>query len=93
MSRADLAQQDALDFACILRQPDGARVLAGLIDFCGVFESNEHGDLFREGMRNVGLMLYGRIRESPGGERAYIEARDECIRIFNKKEEGGNNDE
>jgi hypothetical protein len=91
VSAKDLERQDREDFAKISATPEGARFIAGLLDFCGVFNPNEGNSAYQEGMRNVGLMAYGRIRECAGAEAAYIEARDGRRKLHERK--GANEDE
>jgi hypothetical protein len=74
--RVELLLKDNEDFANVLRTPEGARVIAGLVDFCGTFDVNPSGNLYKEGMRHVGLMLYRRVLGAPGGEAVYAAARD-----------------
>jgi len=85
MSRAGLERRNTEDFTNVLRQPAGARLIAGLIDFCGLF-----ADSPKEGARDVGLMLYRFVLSIEGGEAAYIGGRDECKTILEKgvKEDG-----
>jgi hypothetical protein len=77
-----LQELDDADFKKILTTPEGARVIAGLLDFCRVFAvSHEHGraspldTAFYEGHRNVGLMLLRRIQDVEGGEQFLAQAR------------------
>jgi hypothetical protein len=90
MSLESRLKKDNEDFASVLRTPEGARVIAGLMDFCGVFDVNPEGDLFREGMRNVGLLLYRRTLDVPGGEGAFAAARDKRNREIWEKEDDDN---
>jgi hypothetical protein len=85
MSAEDLERQDREDFAKMSATPEGARFIAGLLDFCGVFSSNEENSAYREGMRNVGLMAYKNIRGFAGAEMAYIKARDDRRKLYEKK--------
>ena len=82
MSKKELEAQNVKDFANILRHPAGARFLAGLIDFCGVFSDNPD-----DGARKVGLMIYRMALDVDGGEETYIRGRRELEDILNRKEE------
>jgi hypothetical protein len=77
MSRRDLEKQNNADLKRILALPEGARFIAGLIHFCGLFDDCPEG-----GKRDVGLMLYRWAIACPEGEKAYIWARDELKRIL-----------
>jgi hypothetical protein len=84
-------ESDRADFERVLSLPEGARFIARIIDFCGTFSANVEGNLVKEGMRNVGLMLYAETRMAPGGETAWIRAREqraETYRGYLKKWEG-----
>ena len=90
MSRADLERQNLSDFSTVINTPEGARLIAGLVDYCGVFGlSYGHDSSFKEGRRDVGLMLYSWMLSTSGGEQAYIRARDECAGIAGRGEENG----
>ena len=82
MSQLDLELQNNQDFANILMQPAGARFIAGLIAFCGVFDNMPDGSA-----REIGLTLYRYALSVDGGEQAYINGRDECERILKKEEQ------
>lgn len=57
-----LEKSDALDFEIVMKTPEGARLIARLMDQAGVFKpvyDETHATMaFREGQRNFGLMLY-----------------------------------
>ncbi|MDR3321827.1 MAG: hypothetical protein LBS93_05200 [Synergistaceae bacterium] len=88
MSRADLERQNTADMEHILKQPEGARLIAGLIDYCGLFDESSAAS--REA-RDVGLMLYRYALSIRGGEDAYIRGRNMSRNILEKKEEGDGN--
>lgn len=83
----DLIKQEAEDVRVLLATPEGARFFCRLLDFCGVdrvtYEPGDsHHSAFKEGMRNVGLMLQSEIREAAGGELAVMRAREQRARIY-----------
>jgi hypothetical protein len=78
--------RDNEDFRSVLNTPEGARVIAGVIDFCGVFEANPTGNLYAEGMRNVGLMLFRRAADAPGGEARILAAARDRMEMLSRKE-------
>ena len=89
-------EHEKKDFSAILNTPQGARFIAGLLDFCGVYRSShrigEQSPLdtaFREGQRDVGLMLLRRAQEEPDGERRIQAAQEQRRKIF----KGGDADE
>ena len=84
---SDLKERDRADFNRVMDLTEGARFVAGLIDFCRTFEANPEGKMFAEGMRNVGLMLFARIRDAPAGEFQYIKARLERREAFDRAAE------
>jgi hypothetical protein len=88
MSLRERLLRDNGDFQSVIGTREGARVIAGLIDYCGLFEPNAAGNLYEEGRRDVGLLLYKRTLGTPGGERAYIAARDERLELMLKEEDG-----
>ena len=79
MSKLDLEKQNFQDFADVLKQPAGARFIAGLVAFCGVFDNMPDGSA-----REVGLTLYRWALDVDGGEEAYIKGRDDCKRILER---------
>jgi hypothetical protein len=83
-------KRDNEDFGNVFGTPEGARVIAGIIDFCGVFSANPAGSLYAEGMRNVGLMLYKRATDAPGGEERLTAARRQRVEIESRKEGNDN---
>jgi hypothetical protein len=86
MSELNLRIQNLQDFKNILNQPAGARLIASLVDFCGVFSSS-NSNKPNEGAREVGLMLYRMALDVDGGELAYIRGRKELEEILRQKEE------
>ena len=82
MSKRDLEKQNVQDFENILKQPTGARFIAGLVDLCGVFKEQSG-----EATRKIGLMLYRMALDVDGGEQAYINGRNDCKRILERKDQ------
>jgi hypothetical protein len=77
------------DFESVLRTPEGARFIAWLLIFCGVYtnshEQNKNSPLdtaFREGRRDVGLFLLKCAKEAEGGDRALMTAEAELIKNY-----------
>jgi hypothetical protein len=87
MSVIDLAERDEADFRRVLESAEGARFIAALVDFCGTFTANPENRHWKEGMRNVGLMLYVRARDAPGGEARFMKARIERLGTFGRENE------
>ena len=83
-----LQEKDSADFNRVMELPEGARFVAGLIDFCRTFEANPDWKMFAEGMRNVGLMLFARVRDAPDGELRYIKARLDRQEAFDRNQGG-----
>jgi hypothetical protein len=82
-----VTQKETDDFESVLRTPEGARFIAWLLIFCGVYRnSHEQGKnspldtAFREGRRDVGLMLLKYAKETEGGDRALLIAEAELIK-------------
>jgi len=60
----ELARQDEHDVRFVLHTREGARFLARLVDFAGVFrtsfvQADALTTAFKEGQRNAGLMVWG----------------------------------
>jgi hypothetical protein len=91
--------QERADFETVLNEPEGARVIASLLDFCGVYESshaigesNPLDTAFREGRRDVGLMLLKNIKDCPGGELVLLRAQAERLALYEKTLKGEKTD-
>jgi hypothetical protein len=93
VSLTGLPARDRADFERLLNQPEGARFIAYLIAFCETFDANVEGNLAKEGMRNVGLMLYAMARSAPGGEAAWIRAREQRAETYRNYREEGDEEE
>lgn len=55
-----ISEQEAVDIQWLMADPRGRRLMRGWLAFCGMERTSFTGDsktFFREGMRNVGLML------------------------------------
>ena len=96
MTREELAQKEREEFESVLSTPEGARFIAGLLDFCGVYMSSHSigaesplDTAFREGKRDVGLMLLGRIKERGGGELALLSAQSELRKRYEEALKNG----
>ncbi|MDR1019142.1 MAG: hypothetical protein LBL73_00155 [Synergistaceae bacterium] len=77
-------QKEQEEFESVLKTPEGGRVIAALLDFCGVYRSSyrlgmehQHDTAFREGQRDVGLMLLKRIKDCDGGEMILVAAQSQ----------------
>lgn len=59
-------ERDTEDVKLIMSTREGRRFMWRLLDFCGVYRNSFTGNsetFFKEGQRNVGLMLLGEIHE------------------------------
>jgi hypothetical protein len=90
MSAERMLARDNDDFRSVLNTPEGARVIAGIVDFCGIYTANPSGNMYAEGMRNVGLMLYRRVTDAPGGEERLIAARRDRMSMLSRGKEEKN---
>jgi hypothetical protein len=89
MSLERMRRKDNDDFRTVTETPQGARVIAGIMEFCGLYSQYPNGNLpFHEGMRNVGLMLLRRAADMPLGEERLLAERRERNRLLGETEEG-----
>lgn len=59
-------EQELSDLRAIMSHPTGRRTINRLLNFCGVFKLSYTGNsetFFKEGQRNVGLMLLTDVNE------------------------------
>ena len=82
-----MTHKEREDFESVLRTPGGARFIAWLLIFCGV-DTNSHepgrnsplDTAFREGRRDVGLMIRKLVKTTEGGELALMAAEAELVK-------------
>jgi hypothetical protein len=82
-----VTQKEREDFESVLRTPEGARFIAWLLIFCGVYTNSHEQDknspldtAFREGRRDVGIMLFKLVKETEGGGHTLLVAEAELIK-------------
>lgn len=66
-TRKRLSKRDSEDLRTVLSQVQGRRFVWGLLEQCGVFRTSYTGNndtFFREGQRNVGLLVLNSIHAS-----------------------------
>ena len=88
MSLLDLEKQNLMDFEEVIKRPAGARLIAGIIDFCGVFRDDSD-----DAARKVGLMLYRMALNVNQGELCYINGRNDCREILLKQNNDNDKEE
>lgn len=83
---AFLRERDKDDFQWLMGDERGRRVVFGMLEATGVFRSSFTGNsetFFREGMRNVGLILMGKIHAA---------APEKYTQMLQEQKNGSGND-
>jgi hypothetical protein len=77
----EFEKREREDFENVFFTQEGSRFIGRLIDACGVYQSsyfpkeNAADTAFREGRRDIGLMILRWVQEIRGGEQMLLDAQ------------------
>jgi hypothetical protein len=83
-----VTERDRDDFVWLMGDPRGRRIVWRMLEMTGVFRTSFTGNsetFFREGQRNVGLMLMAQIHDATPGQ--YV------LMLKEQKDDAGNDDD
>ena len=68
MEQRSLELKDKEDFISVINTQEGIRFISRILDYCGIFTPSFSNDVaimsFKEGKRDVGLMLWSQVYDN-----------------------------